>query len=189
MKTAALLLAAGHSRRFGAANKLLAPLNGRPLVSHTAETLRRLRLDHLVACVRDPVVGRLLEDFELCFLPDAEPDQSASVAHGIKRCADLGADRTLIALADMPFVSTVHLKGVIDQCVPVQGSATVCAGKVMPPACFPRAQYDELQKLSGDRGAAFILRSLPAQALVEAEAREIADIDTPDDIPRASGTT
>ena len=39
---AAVLLAAGESRRFGAANKLLADLRGQPLVLHIAARLARL---------------------------------------------------------------------------------------------------------------------------------------------------
>lgn len=37
---AAILLAAGRSRRFGPANKLMAPLNGRPLVLHALAAAR-----------------------------------------------------------------------------------------------------------------------------------------------------
>ncbi len=54
LRAVGLLLAAGHSRRFGAADKLAAPLDGRPLVAHAAGALAALPLAARLVVLRDP---------------------------------------------------------------------------------------------------------------------------------------
>jgi len=64
-RVAALLLAAGESRRFGAANKLLAELRGQPLVRHIATRLAGLGFGARIAICSDDRVAALLGDVGL----------------------------------------------------------------------------------------------------------------------------
>src|SRR5690606_15453558 len=74
MTTAGVLLAAGHSRRWGPGNKLLAEWNGLPLAAHAAKALAAARVDLRAAVVRDSAVAALLGGLTL--LPPDGDDQS-----------------------------------------------------------------------------------------------------------------
>src|SRR5690606_18755490 len=63
-RVAAVLLAAGQSTRFGAADKLHADLGGRPLVTHVAATLRQLGFGALIA-VCGPTTAPMLDGFDI----------------------------------------------------------------------------------------------------------------------------
>ncbi len=178
MKTAGILLAAGASRRFGPDDKLLAIMNGAPLVTHAAKALRDFAPDRLIAVVRDPAVADLLDGFDVVF-PDApDPAQSDSLRAGLARADALGADRVMIALGDMPFVTARLLGQVAALCTDHRPSALTDGQRPMPPACFPNSCLPELLTMTGDRGAARLLRDLPEDALVRAPSKILRDIDT-----------
>lgn len=63
MKTAAILLAAGTSTRFGTANKLMAMFRGRPLIAHAAETLQDFAPGQLIAVVSNLDIASELDRF------------------------------------------------------------------------------------------------------------------------------
>lgn len=184
MSAAAIVLAAGLSRRFGADNKLLAPFRGRPLAGHVAAALRAVPFSGRIAVCACPEVARLFADCEIVS-PDADaPAQSASLAAGLARARALGADRVTIVLADMPFVSA----GLIAEVGALAGRlGAACAHdgtRRAPPAAFTARHFAALAALSGDQGAGQMLRALPPEALVAASPGILADIDTPDALAR-----
>jgi molybdenum cofactor cytidylyltransferase len=178
--TAALLLAAGQSRRFGDADKLLAPLDGKPLVTHAADMLRFAGLAPLIAVTASDDVAALLEGFLTVPLGAGPAAQSRSLAAGIAAAEAEGADRVLVVLGDMPRVTADLVRDVVSRC-PEGGAAAAFDGiRPMPPACFDRALFPALRDMTGDRGAAPILRALPPEALVTASSDLLIDIDTPE---------
>ncbi|MEL7046244.1 MAG: nucleotidyltransferase family protein, partial [Pseudomonadota bacterium] len=185
--TVGVLLAAGRSRRFGAANKLLAPLSGKPLVGHAAAALARVRLEHYVAVVRSSDVAAVLTGFDLEQIPEEQESQSDSLRAGIARAARLGASGVLVCLGDMPRVSVLHLEAVVSLGRAQGIAASSQGGKVMPPAWFDSVYFSELEALEGDQGARAILRSLPLAARVSVQSDELVDIDRPEDLHRFSG--
>jgi CTP:molybdopterin cytidylyltransferase MocA len=60
----------------------------------------------------------------------------------------------------------------------VQAAAATDGTRPMPPACFPAGLFDDLQALTGDRGAAPLLRALPEAQRVTAPPGTLIDIDT-----------
>lgn len=176
-----LLLAAGASRRFGAANKLLAPLQGRPLLAHAADALRAARLDRRIAVISAAETEPLLHGFEVIRIPQGE--QSDSLRAGLAAAglpARLLPARLLIALGDMPRVTPALLDAVLDRCTDDLPSAShEAGGPPMPPACFPASWLPRLAALGGDQGAGKLLRDLPATQLVDATG-QLPDIDTPE---------
>ncbi len=67
-----LLMAAGQSRRFGSADKLLAVYQGRQLVSHAAAAISAI-VDRLIAVTTNAeVVAALPQNFEI--MPQANPN-------------------------------------------------------------------------------------------------------------------
>ncbi|MEO1680498.1 MAG: nucleotidyltransferase family protein [Pseudomonadota bacterium] len=183
---AGLLLAAGQSRRFGPADKLLAPLEGAPLVTHAAQALAASGAAPLVAVVDSARVASLLPDFIIVQPGPEAPAQSASLTAGIARLRALGAPASLIALGDMPRVTPALLNAVASVAAEAPGQPTAATDgtQVMPPACFPAALFSALEALTGDRGAGALLRDLPARALVRADPEILADVDRPEDLSR-----
>lgn len=184
MTTAGVLLAAGHSHRFGPGDKLLAPLRGQPLVGYAAAALRDLGPDLLIAVARSDAVADALDGFEIVRPPEGQGGQADSLRAGIARARDLGATRAIVVLGDMPFVTADLLRRIADSATAHRPSAATDGTRAMPPACFPAAVFPRLLRLRGDRGAAALLRDLPPEALVPAPASALRDIDLPADLQR-----
>lgn len=181
---AAVLLAAGASRRFGAADKLMAPLDGAPLVTHAARTLRALPVERRFAVVSSPVVGGVLGQMGLEVVAIAPGQgQAASL---VAATAALGDEtHLLVMLGDMPFLRPPHIQPLLDA-DPDTPHGT--AGEtVLPPAIFPRAWFPRLSALSGDQGAGRLLRDLPPAAHLPLPPGVLRDIDTPADLRPAGG--
>lgn len=188
MKRAALLLAAGISRRFGAADKLLAPIAGRPMVGHVAEALAALPLSFRIAVVSSPDVARLLalHGFETMMISPGGP-MSDSLRAGITVVKRRRASSALVALGDMPFLTTDDfarfLAGSENQLL-----CASCQGVNMPPALFPASRYEELIRLSQDRGASAMLADLAEENKIAFSASKTKDIDTLPDFTSASSS-
>lgn len=179
MTIAAVLLAAGRSTRFGAENKLLAPMDGIPLGLHAANMLARLPVDRRIV-----VTGAAVLEWP-GFTPiendRPETGMAHSIALGVAAARRGRADAVLIALADMPFVSEAHYRRLL-ACHRGPGSraASSDGSRPTPPALFGADWFDTLEQLSGDQGA----RALLGHAeLVAADPRELVDIDRPSDLP------
>lgn len=183
MKTVGLLLAAGHSRRFGPTDKLLALYRGVPLVHHAAEAMRQAGFDGLIAVASKPDVVALLDGFSIIKPDVAVPEQADSLRAGVQAAQVMAADWLLIMLADMPNVSAEHLQAVVKRCGQ-SGSASTDSMHRSPPACFPASMFGDLMALSGDRGAGALLTDMPTDALVQMPEGALRDIDLPDDLAR-----
>ena len=102
---AALVLAAGGSRRFGRADKLLAPLHGRPLLLHAVEQARQSGARRIYVVVSAPRVRRLIGHRRGVIVVQArDPTQglSASLATGLRALRPIERE-VLVFLGDMPF--------------------------------------------------------------------------------------
>ena len=182
MKTVGVLLAAGPSRRFGPADKLLASYRGRPLVAHAADALRAAGFDALIAVAASPEVAAALDDF-LVVPPGSEiASQAQSLRAGVARAQELAADRAVIALGDMPGITPGLLRSVAQRCTGDIPSATSDGTYAGPPACFPARLFDALLALEGDHGARALLEDLPEAARVRVDAARLRDVDTPRDL-------
>lgn len=178
-----LLLAAGASRRFGPADKLLAPRDGRPLVAHAAQALRDTTLDVRVAVIANPALSPWLEGFRIVTIPPGGP-QSDSLLAGLAQSGNW--DRLLIALGDMPDVTPDHLARLLARTGARRPACSHDGTAPLPPACFPRDSLPALMALRGDRGAGALLHALPPGQHVAAP-RLLRDIDTPQDLASRAG--
>jgi molybdenum cofactor cytidylyltransferase len=182
---AAILLAAGGSRRFGADDKLLALLGGEPLALHAARCVVELAPGRRIAVCRDgdgPLARRLSAlDFEIVVNPDPEAGLSQSLARGIAQAARGTEAAALVCLADMPFVGVAHLRSLLARfdAADAPAVASTDGSARMPPALFARSLFGALQETKGDRGAKALLADA---VLVEADDGELADIDRPEDL-------
>lgn len=186
-RVTAILLAAGRSSRFGGADKLLAPLRGRPLALHAAKSIVDLNPARRIAICPDGEgdLAMLLaaQGFEIFANPDRDVGLSTSLRIGIEAAGEGHAEAALLCLADMPFVPPVHLATLLARFqaddAPVVASSR--DGAAMPPALFARSKFSELAQMRGDRGGRALLASA---ALVPAPDGALVDIDRPEDMVR-----
>lgn len=186
-----VLLAAGTSSRFGDRNKLLAEVDGEPIVRRAARTLLGAALSgvtvvvgHEAAAVRDAVADL---DVRVVYAPDYAEGQSRSVRTGVRAAAATGADAVLIALGDMPDVDPASVNALVAAYAAGEGTALAAAheGTRGNPVLFDRRFFEALTDVSGDVGGRRILRSAEGAALVETGDPGVRrDVDTRADLRR-----
>jgi CTP:molybdopterin cytidylyltransferase MocA len=177
-RVVAVVLAAGRAERFGS-DKLMHPLDGRPLGEHVAITIASVPfVASLAICPVDSPRRSVFiaHGFEIIDNPNPEQGMGTSLALGARRAIELRADAMLVCLADMPYVTREHLLALLG----AEGSSVVTESKDTrtPPAVFTRELLPELAMLTGDQGARHLLKSA---ATVHADPNLVRDFDTPDD--------
>lgn len=195
MKVAALVLAAGQGRRFGAGNKLLTDLGGRPLLhraveaavgSKAAETI--VVTGHDRAEVEAALAGLPLS---LAHNPDFSSGMAGSLRRGLATAAD--ADAVVVLLGDMPGVTAGLVDLLIDAFEKAPDSVAVVplrAGKRGNPALLARALFPALGTLQGDEGARRLLaRAEHVLELPVDDGAILADVDAPADLDAFRGLT
>jgi molybdenum cofactor cytidylyltransferase len=179
-ESAAILLCAGLSRRFGQGDKLMAPLEGRPLVSHAAALAGSLPFARRVAVVPAGEAGPLRAlltgfGFELVENDRPEEGKDRSLRLGLASASGSRARGMLVLLGDMPFPDSAHLLALAEAAGAGQAAISATATWRSPPLMIPAAL------------AARILadRSTPARDML-ADAAEVrtapemlADFDSP----------
>lgn len=182
-RVALVLLAAGRSLRFGAADKLSAPLDGLPLGLHAARTLAAMPFAARVAVIGPASLDYASHGFDVVANDDPGAGQARSLRLGVEAARRIACDAILIALADMPFLSREHVDALLQR---HDGRASVTASSFgeapMPPALFGSEWFERLSASRGDRGAGTLLGNA---AIVTGYARELIDIDTPADLSAA----
>jgi molybdenum cofactor cytidylyltransferase len=184
----ALLLAAGQSRRMGGPNKLLAEVDGAPMVTHVARRLLASRARPIIAVLGnqadqvDAALGKL--PVERVRNPDFAGGLSTSLKRGIAALPpDL--DGVLICLGDMPLISGRHLDRLIGAFNPLEGRAIIVPtrrAKRGNPVLWSKRFFPEMTELAGDVGAKHLIGE-HAELVAEVEMDDdaiLVDIDTPE---------
>lgn len=188
MRFAAVLLAAGASRRLGRPKQLL---------RRDGETLLRrgARLALASGAARTLVVlGARAESLrgeldglavETVLNPDWQDGMAASLAAAAR--ALTGFDGAVLVLAcDQPALELEHLLALRDGAADAGCAATEHAGALGVPALIAPALWREATDLHGDRGFGAALAQAPAETVwrLRAPALEL-DLDTPGDVDAA----
>ena len=195
-RVAAVVLAAGRSRRMGGANKLLAPLAGETVITRVVDAALVSRAATVVvvtgyqaARVRTALAGR---DVQFAYNRYSLRGLASSLRRGLK-ALDASIAGALVCLGDMPWVSTADLDALIAAfarargrpiCVPVRGR------RRGNPVLWPARHFPELRALQGEFGGRGLLRRY-AREVVRVpmpDAGVLRDVDVPADLitPRAS---
>lgn len=182
MKTAALILASGLSRRFGKEDKLLAELKGQALLAYCLDAAKNVDFDGLFVICPDPDpradLARSL-GFTVINNPSPEAGQGASIALGAQHCISDGFDAVCVLLGDMPFVTTEFLKE-LNQ-TPGDIVFSQLDDRDQPPAIFRGSALQKLTDLSGDKGAASLDLSAFAKTHIPLPEGMSVDFDTEED--------
>ena len=184
----ALLLAAGQSRRMGGPNKLLAEVDGAPMVAYVARRLLASRARPIIA-----VLGNQADTVEAALgkLPVERvrnPEFAGGLSTSLKRgIAALPPDLegALICLGDMPLISGRHIDRLIAAFNPLEGRAIIVPtrrGKRGNPVLWSKRFFPEMAELAGDVGAKHLIGE-HAELVAEVEMDDdaiLVDIDTPE---------
>jgi molybdenum cofactor cytidylyltransferase len=183
-----VLLAAGGSTRFGERNKLLAEIDGTPLVGHAARTLLDSRVSRVVAVLghQPSAVRAALADLDVEFVENDAYEQglSTSVEHGVLAATESGAEAAVFLPGDMPFVDSATVDSLIDAFRGGVANAVAPAfeGQRGNPVLFGRAHFDALRSVDGDVGGRRILLDGDGALLETDDEGVVADIDTRADL-------
>jgi len=183
---AAVVLAAGRSRRMGQA-KLLMPVAGRAIVRHAVEGVLAGGVDS-VWVVTGPDGGPIEAalaglDVQIVVNPAPEEGQAGSVRAGIA-ALPAPVDTALIALGDQPALEP----SIIPALLAARRTSTrpIVAPRYRDgqgnPVVFKREIFPELLRLTGDQGARPVIQKEPARVeWVELDLPMPPDVDTPAD--------
>jgi len=187
-RIAALLLAAGQSRRMGGPNKLLAEIDGRPMVARVAQRLLSSHARPIVAVLGnqadtvDAALGRL--PVERVHNPAFAEGLSTSLKRGLQALPP-ECDGVIVCLGDMPLVTGRDLDRLIAAFNPLEGRAIIVPtrrGKRGNPVLWARRFFPEMAELAGDVGAKHLIGE-HAELVCEVEMDSdgiLVDVDTPD---------
>jgi molybdenum cofactor cytidylyltransferase len=186
----AVVLAAGSATRFGSV-KLLAPLNGRPVLQHVLDALAAAGVSDVVV-----VLGRDAGALEGAIewraerrITNTDPDRglSSSVAIGLAAVPE-GAAAALIVLGDQPAVTAATIRTLLDQ--PPDSDRPVVVARYADdsarnPVLLGRAAFPLVAEATGDRGLGPVLAAHPDLIREVTVDGSNPDLDSPADLAAA----
>jgi CTP:molybdopterin cytidylyltransferase MocA len=182
----AIVPAAGRSERFGGI-KLLADVNGQPLIARTLQSLLDAGIPRIiVVCAPMPFGSvELFDDVRVELATNPEPSRGmfSTIQSGL---AFAGVDEIAVVLpADMPFVRPGSIAAVIDECrrtdAPIAAAFRGTAGH---PLALPPRLRNAILAASSSKNLKDVLKSAgEAPVSLEVEDRGvIRDVDIQEDL-------
>lgn len=181
-KLGCVVMAAGNARRYGD-NKLAAQLRGRSLILRALKAVPTEAIDSAVVVTQYPEIMRLAGEFHFAAVYNEHPD------YGISHTIELGltglrdCDGVMFLVSDQPLLrrKSVAALARLWKSHPDSIAALSHGGVRGNPCVFPARFYPELLELTEDRGGnAVIRRHEEDLVLLEVDARELTDVDTPE---------
>jgi molybdenum cofactor cytidylyltransferase len=182
-----IILAAGASTRFGA-KKLIAPLEGRPLLQHVIDVAESSDLDPLVVVLghASDAIYAALELGRATAVVNSEwvTGQASSLRAGLRALGEV--DAVVVLLGDQPRVS----RALIDALVVARrarravAAISTSSGRRSPPTLLGSELFADVEALTGDTGARALLAG--RDDVIEVDAADalpsLADVDRPEDL-------
>jgi molybdenum cofactor cytidylyltransferase len=178
VRTVAIVLAAGESKRLGRPKQLIV-YDGEPLVRRAVRVALGAGCDETIVVVQPGMLDEVLRDLPVTLVDNDEYRQgmSTSIARGIAAAGDA---RVLITLCDQPLVTSAHLRELLSIDAPIV--ATEYNGLRGVPAVFARPFAAELCALRGDRGARAVIAAHGDEVQAIRFEDAAVDIDTDADL-------
>lgn len=196
---AGLLLAAGASRRMGPdVNKLLAPIEGRPLVTRPLDAMLAagvapvlVVLGHEAERVRSTLGDR---PCETAVHPDWAQGMGASLAFGVRTLGERVGAGLLVCVGDLPGLRAADVEALLSAFAAegASGAETPSRRILVPthrgarghPVLFGAAHLEALASLRGDEGGRSILATSgdDVREVPVASDGVVRDVDTPADL-------
>jgi len=186
-RTAAIVLAAGASSRFGSP-KALALLQGRPILLHVLDAVATAGIGEVVV-----VLGRDADEIERSLQwrlerrvrnPNPEAGLSSSLRVGLANVSP-DSEAALILLGDQPLVRVDVVKRLLAE--PAVASRPIVLPRYRDgggpnPLLIRRAAWSLADEAQSDRGLAPVLRNRPDLVVVVEVEGSNPDVDTPEDL-------
>jgi len=186
-----VILAAGEARRFGA-QKLLAPLDGRPLVQHVIDAANASCLDDIALVVGanadDLLAHAQLGRTRVVRNPDPSRGLASSLQMGL-RALDPRVHAALVLLGDVPGVTAALIGDLVARGRETRASAVISVwhGRRSPPVVLHKSLWAAAFALQGDVGMREVLKNADVLEFRVTDALgSLDDIDTPEDHARLS---
>lgn len=164
---AALVLAAGQSKRMGQENKLLLPYQGETVLSHVLDQVVQAGMKNIFVVTghQEGQVEQQLSRHDVIFIHNDlyQEGMSTSVKLGISSLPR-EIDAVLVILGDMPNISSAILKKIMVAYNPALGRSIIIPkhnGKRGNPILWGREFFSEFERLEGDMGAKILLNDYP----------------------------
>lgn len=182
LKIGCVVLAAGNARRFGE-NKLAAEVDGRSLILRALETVPGELFDNVVVVTQYPEILELAGAFHFSAVYNPHPDWGIShtIRLGLTGLRDCGG--VLFLVSDQPLLTRESVQRLVElwKRQPDRITALSHGGVRGNPCLFPARFFPELMALTEDRGGSSVIRRHEEDlVLLEVQARELTDVDTPE---------
>lgn len=184
----ALVLAAGRATRFGSA-KLLALLDGSPLIQHCVDRVCASAVDDVIVVAGDRIeeIRHTISDTRARVMRNPHPEDglASSLRAGVAAAPEAGA--LIIVLGDQPRIDPAVIDALISMWRRGEGRIVVprYRGTQGHPVLFDGSLRAELLVLTGDRGAREVIATHEKEVAwfaVDADAPH--DVDFPEDLVR-----
>ncbi len=185
---AAILLAAGQSRRMGT-QKLLLPFGGQTVIGHVADQFLQSRCDEVFIVVNNnetlrqvlsPMRVTLIENF------DSQSDMLCSVRLGLQALSP-NCQAVLIMPGDMPLIETFCLNQIIEAFSEEKIIVPVYEGHRGHPLLVPRCYFGEILRYFDGVGLRGLMQKHPREVceLAVNHSGVVKDMDLPRDYEKA----
>lgn len=177
-----LVMAAGSGRRFGG-NKLAAELDGKTLIRRALEAVPGARFSAVTVVSQYEDIEELAGQFGFAAIHNDRPDLGLSHTIRLGTEAMRGCDGILYMVADQPKLRQETVARIVEVFCqhPDRIVGAGHEGRRGNPNLFPARFFEELMALSGDHGGSSVIRTHEdALLLVETDAEELFDCDTPE---------
>jgi molybdenum cofactor cytidylyltransferase len=183
---AAVILAAGESRRFGSP-KQLAKLHGRTLLAHVIASATRARLEPIVAVVPAWFVPATTSERSILWVRNPHPERGMSESLQLGFAAlPSSAEAAVILLGDQPTLPASSLAAILGR----RGERPIVAGRsqehMTPPVLVERSHFGIVHEATGDSGLRDLLNARP-DWVTAVELPPIDDVDIPDELRSLEG--
>lgn len=184
---AALVLAAGQSRRMGDKNKLTLPIKGKAMVCHPVNAASKAGIESILVVTghQEDEIRDSINNPTVSFVPNSSYAEglSTSLIAGICHLPD-DVTHALVLLGDMPEITSAMVTQMLDIARKSDPATIVMAthgGKRGNPVLWPRIYFEALENISGDTGARHIIgQNIEHVVEVELGSAASLDIDTPE---------
>ncbi len=186
----AIILASGHARRFGE-NKLLHPVNGKPMIEHLFASIPAgLFQQVIVVSIYDEVLT-IAKKYGYLAVHNEDPtgDMAKTITLGVEKLDGL-CSGCMCFVSDQPWLTSETIEALAAQFrkEPEKIHIPRCESKQGNPVIFPSRFFTELRTLPSGHGGKYLCKKYPEAIsfLSITNPMELKDIDQKTDLPAAS---
>ncbi len=178
---AAVILAAGQSKRMNGTDKLFLDINSINMFEHSFILAKKLNIACCIVVTNNEKISNKAKEYNFLTVksPNALNGMGFSVAEGAKALPDK-ITHAVFLNADQPFISAEIINNLIDKAQKTDKIIVPMAGdRPTSPCIFPKRYFDKLGMLQGENGGRIIWQQNIDDVLFEnVPQNQMIDIDT-----------